>query len=163
MGCPPQIPPLYALDRTRESGKKMNIPTPSDANLPGTRPDAHQPAILIVENEVSNRILIERVLSTRGYRCISASNGQEALDILDHERVDLILTDLSMPVLDGYRTAQLIRARPALAHVPIVAVTAYALNDENEAAIQMGCNEYLTKPFKPRQLLEVVDRLLSQR
>lgn len=141
----------------------MNIPTPSDANLPGTKPDAHQPAILIVENEVSNRILIERVLSTRGYRCISASNGQEALDILDHERVDLILTDLSMPVLDGYRTAQLIRARPALAHVPIVAVTAYALNDENEAAIQMGCNEYLTKPFKPRQLLEVVDRLLSQR
>src|SRR5690348_7670217 len=122
-----------------------------------------QPTILVVENEVSNRILIERVLSTRGYRCISASNGQEALDILDHERVDLILTDLSMPVLDGYRTAQLIRARPALARVPIVAVTAYALNDENEAAIQMGCNEYLTKPFKPRQLLEVVDRLLSQR
>ena len=141
----------------------MNIPTPSDANVPGTRPDAHQPAILIVENEVSNRILIERVLSTRGYRCISASNGQEALDILDHERVDLILTDLSMPVLDGYRTAQLIRARPALVRVPIVAVTAYALNDENEAAIHMGCNEYLTKPFKPRQLLEVVDRLLSQR
>lgn len=141
----------------------MNIPTPSDANLPGMMPEGQRPSILIVENEVSNRILIERVLSTRGYRCISASNGQEALDILDHERVDLILTDLSMPVLDGYRTAQLIRARPALTKVPIVAVTAYALSDENEAAIQMGCNEYLTKPFKPRQLLEVVDRLLSQR
>ena len=141
----------------------MNIPTPSDSNLSGVMPDGHRPSILIVENEVSNRILIERVLSTRGYRCISASNGQEALDILDYERVDLILTDLSMPVLDGYQTAQLIRARPALAKVPIVAVTAYALNDENEAAIQMGCNEYLTKPFKPRQLLEVVDRLLSQR
>jgi len=140
----------------------MNIPTPSDANLSGTMPGEHRPSILIVENEVSNRILIERVLSTRGYRCISASNGQEALDILDYERVDLILTDLSMPVLDGYQTAQLIRARPALAKVPIVAVTAYALNDENEAAIQMGCNEYLTKPFKPRQLLEVVDRLLSR-
>lgn len=126
-------------------------------------PGGRQPAILIVENEVSNRILIERVLSTRGYHCISASNGQEALDILDHERVDLILTDLSMPVLDGYRTAQLIRERPSLAHVPIVAVTAYALNDESEAAIRMGCNEYLTKPFKPRQLLEVVDRLLARR
>jgi CheY-like chemotaxis protein len=57
----------------------------------------------------------------------------------------------------------LIRARPELANVPIVAVTAYALNDENEAAMQIGCNEYLTKPFKPRQLLEVVDRLLPQR
>src|SRR5215831_13908891 len=136
----------------------MNTPVTSAAT-PGTR----QPTILIIENEVSNRLLIERVLSTRGYRCISASNGQEALNILDYERVDLILTDLSMPVLDGYRTTQLIRQRPALANVPIVAVTAYALSDENEAAMQIGCNEYLTKPFKPRQLLEVVDRLLPQR
>jgi CheY-like chemotaxis protein len=126
-------------------------------------PDRGQPTILVIENEVSNRILIERVLSTRGYHCLSASNGREALEILDRERVDLILTDLSMPVLDGYRTTQLIRARPALANVPIVAVTAYALNDENEAALQIGCNEYLTKPFKPRQLLEVVDRLLPKR
>ena len=118
------------------------------------------PAILIVENEASNRILIERVLSTRGYHCISASNGQEALDILDREHVDLILTDLSMPVLDGYRTTQLIRSRPHLVNVPIVAVTAYALSDEGEAAKRIGCTEYLTKPFKPRQLLELVDRLL---
>lgn len=123
---------------------------------PGTR----QPTILVVENEVSNRLLIERVLSTRGYRCISASNGREALSILDSKSVDLILTDLSMPVLDGYRTTQLIRERPALANVPIVVVTAYALNDEGEAALKIGCTEYLTKPFKPRQLLEVVDRLL---
>jgi len=137
---------------------QMNMPAPL-----GATPGTHQSTILIVENEVSNRILIEKVLSTRGFRCLSASNGREALDILDHEPVDLILTDLSMPVLDGYRTTQLIRARPALARVPIVAVTAYALNDENEAAMQIGCNECLTKPFKPRQLLEVVDRLLSQR
>ena len=135
----------------------MNTPVPP-VITPGTR----QPTILIIENEVSNRILIERVLSTRGYRCISASNGLEALNILDHEGVDLILTDLSMPVLDGYRTTQLIRERPSLSNVPIVAVTAYALNDENEAAMRIGCNEYLTKPFKPRQLLEVVDRLLPQ-
>src|SRR5436305_5469075 len=122
----------------------------------------HQPTILIVENEVSNRLLIEKVLSTRGYRCLSASNGREALDVLDQEAVDLILTDLSMPVLDGYRTTQLIRGRPGMAHIPIVAVTAYALNDESEAALRIGCNEYLTKPFKPRQLLEVVERLLLQ-
>lgn len=132
-----------------------NVPTPTQ-----THADVRPPTILIIENEMSNRLLIERVLSTRGYRCLSASNGREALAILDIEPVDLILTDLSMPVLDGYRTTQLIRARPAMANVPIVAVTAFALNDENEAALQIGCNEYLTKPFKPRQLLEVVDRLL---
>ena len=123
---------------------------------------AQAPTILIVENEVSNRILIEKVLSTRGYRCLLATNGQEALNMLDRERVDLILTDLSMPVLDGFRTTQLIRARPGMAQVPIVAVTAYALNDENEAAMHIGCTEYLAKPFKPRQLLEVVDRLLPR-
>ncbi len=119
--------------------------------------------ILVVENETSNRILIERVLSTRGYRCLSASNGREALDLLDREQVDLILTDLSMPVLDGYKATQLMRARPGLANVPIVAVTAFALNDEGEAARQIGCTEYLTKPFKPRQLLEVVARLLDKK
>jgi CheY-like chemotaxis protein len=129
-------------------------------NIPitSTRPQT----ILIIENEVSNRILIERVLSTKGYHCLSASNGLEALDLLEREGVDLILTDLSMPILDGYSTTRLIRERPALSHVPIVAVTAYALSDENEAALQAGCNEYLTKPFKPRQLLDVVARLLPQ-
>ena len=120
----------------------------------------HQ-TILIIENEISNRILIERVLSTRSYHCISASNGREALAILEHEHVDLILTDLSMPVLDGYRTTQLIRAMPGMSQIPIVAVTAFALSDEGEAALQIGCTEYLTKPFKPRQLLEVVERLLK--
>ncbi|HTK10891.1 MAG TPA: response regulator [Ktedonobacteraceae bacterium] len=122
----------------------------------------HPATILVVENEVSNRLLIERVLSTRGYRCLSATNGREALEVLDREPVDLILTDLSMPVLDGYRATQLIRARPGLEQVPIVAVTAFALSDEGEAARQIGCTEYLTKPFKPRQLLEVVDRLLHK-
>jgi len=123
--------------------------------------NTHPATILVIENEVSNRILVERVLSTRPYRCISASNGREALEILDHEQVDLILTDLSMPVMDGYRTTQLIRARPGMEKLPIVAVTAFALSDEGEAARQIGCTEYLTKPFKPRQLLELVDRLLA--
>lgn len=122
---------------------------------------ARPPTILIIENEVSNRILIERVLSTRAYRCISAPNGREALAILEREQVDLVLTDLSMPVLDGYRTTQLIRERPGMSSIPIIAVTAFALSDEGEAARQIGCTEYLTKPFKPRQLLEVVDRYLA--
>src|SRR5438445_5339643 len=106
---------------------------------PVTTPGTRQPIILIIENEVSNRILIERVLSTRGYRCITASNGREALGILDHEQVDLILTDLSMPVLDGYRTTQLIRERPGMQNLPVIAVTAFALGSEGEAAKQSGC------------------------
>lgn len=129
-----------------------------NASIQKTRPIT----IMIIENDISNRILIERVLSTHGYRCITASNGREALDLLDYEFVDLILTDLSMPVLDGYRTTQLIRTRPGMSQVPIVAVTAFALSEEGEAARQIGCTEYLTKPFKPKQLLEVVERLLPK-
>ncbi|HLL79902.1 MAG TPA: response regulator [Ktedonobacteraceae bacterium] len=141
----------------------MDTPTFQGNDAQGAQQAQKQPpTILVVENEVSNRILIERVLSTRGYTCITASNGQEALDILDTQKVDLILTDLFMPVLDGYRATQLIRARPGMANIPIVAVTAFALHDESEAAFQMGCTEYLIKPFKPRQLLEVVDRLLPR-
>ena len=149
------------MDKSRSGnriGSKVMSTVDTSATYATNQPQT--PTILIIENETSNRILIERVLSTRGYHCISATNGLEALNILEQERVSLILTDLSMPVMDGYRTTQLIRARPGMEGVPIVAVTAYAQSDENEAALQIGCNEYLTKPFKPRQLLEVVDRLL---
>src|SRR5258708_27182182 len=97
-----------------------------NTSIPFVTNETQTPTILIIENEDSNRILIERVLSTRGFRCISASNGLEALHILEQERVSLILTDLSMPIMDGYRTTQLIRARPGMEGVPIVAVTAYA-------------------------------------
>ncbi len=124
---------------------------------------SHQRTILIIENEASDRILMERVLSTRGYRCLSAANGREALDLLEQDpRVDLILTDLSMPVLDGYGTMRLIRTHPALQTVPIVAVTAYTLSEAFEAAAAAEYSDYLLKPFKPRQLLELVDRFLMQ-
>lgn len=127
-------------------------------NMPAS--GLRQQTILIIENDVSNRLLVERVLSTRGYHCLTADNGRDALALLDRESVDLILTDLFMPVMDGYRTTQAIRARPELAHIPIVAVTAYAFSDEGQAALRAGCTECLTKPFKPRQLLDVVQRLL---
>src|SRR5437763_8504407 len=117
---------MMKVGAEQSTGKKsramqMDMQTPS-----GAAPGTHQPTILIVENEISNRILIEKVLSTRGFRCLSASNGREALDIIDHEAVDLILTELSMPVLAGYRTTQLIHASPAPTRTPLHAPTAYA-------------------------------------
>ena len=127
---------MMKVGAEQSTGKKsrtmqMDMQTPS-----GVAPSTHQPTILIVENEISNCILIEKVLSTRGFRCLSASNGREALDIVDHEAVDLILTDLSMPILDGYRTTQLIRARPALAQVPIVAVIGPIMRDVARAFVE---------------------------
>lgn len=117
--------------------------------------------ILIIENDRNNRILMENLLRIGGYNFISASDGQEALAVLNRgEHVDLVLTDLSMPVMDGYKVAQVIRARPGFEHLPIVAVTAYAMSGDREYALANGCTEYLTKPFPNSKLLETVARLL---
>ena len=117
--------------------------------------------ILIIENDVSNRLLVERILEVSGYRHISAPNGQEALQMLDTRCVDLILTDLSMPVLDGFSTARLIRDRPEFRHTPIVAITAHTYADERQKALRMGCSAVLVKPYRPKELLDLIERLLA--
>jgi CheY-like chemotaxis protein len=120
-----------------------------------------QATILVIENDWNNRILMEHLLCIGGYQVVSAMNGQEALELLDGgAQVDLVLTDLSMPVLDGYQATQLIRERAGCQTLPIVAVTGYAMSQEKASALEAGCNEYLTKPFRPNELLEVVARLL---
>jgi CheY-like chemotaxis protein len=118
--------------------------------------------ILIVENEDSNRTLMEKILGFAGYRYVSASNGVEALEAFDRERPDIVLTDISMPVMDGFEEIASIRARPHGASVPIVAVTAHAMIGDREYALAEGCDEYLVKPYRPRDLLDVVARLLRR-
>lgn len=125
--------------------------------------DALEPreTILVVENEEINRSLMEQILGFAGYRSISASNGLEALGVLDRERVDLVLIDLSMPVLDGYRATEIIRRRPDGADLPIVAVTAHAMSEDRELALAAGCTDYLAKPYRPAELLSLIERLLN--
>jgi two-component system cell cycle response regulator DivK len=118
--------------------------------------------VLIVENEDDNRTLMEEILRLAGYRCLSARNGLEALEAFDHERPDIVLTDISMPVMDGLEEVASIRARSYGASVPIVAVTAHALGGDREYALREGCTEYLAKPYRPRDLLAVVARLLKE-
>jgi CheY-like chemotaxis protein len=118
--------------------------------------------VLIVENEDSNRLLMEKILSLVGYLCVSASNGQEALEVFSRERPRIVLTDISMPVMDGYEEIARLRALPEGARVPIVAVTAHAMAGDREFALRGGCNDYLVKPYRPRDLLEVVERLLKE-
>ena len=104
---------------------------------------------------------MEQILGFAGYRYLSATNGLEALEVLDRERIDLMLIDLSMPVLDGYRATEIIRQRPDGAALPIVAVTAHAMSEDRELALRSGCTDYLAKPYRPTELLSVVERLLS--
>lgn len=125
----------------------------------------HQAAgesILVVENEDSNLRLMEQILDFAGYRFLPATNGLEALTLLDREHVDLVLLDLAMPILDGYRTTELMRLRPDMARIPIVAVTAHAMNEDRELALRCGCTDYIAKPFRPHQLLDLIERLLGR-
>ncbi len=132
---------------------------PPTENKAGT-----QATILVIENDWNNRILLEQQLSLGGYNVVSAMNGQEALELLDRGvQVDMVLTDLSMPVLNGYQAAQLIRARAGYHDLPIVAVTGYEMSQSRSSALENGCNEYLTKPVRQSELLEVVARLLPAR
>jgi CheY-like chemotaxis protein len=125
--------------------------------------DEQDTVILVAENEANNRRLIEHILSVAGYKHISATNGLEVLQILDTCRVDVILLDLSMPLLDGYQTTERIRQRPDGATLPIVAVTAYAMSEDRERALRSGCTDYLAKPFRASDLLDVVRRMLLSR
>lgn len=132
--------------------------TGDDGHLQGAHGPG--PTILIAENEATNRHLMEHILGFAGYRSLSAANGREALDLLDAAPVDLALIDLSMPVLDGFHTIERIRALPERARLPVIAVTAHAHPADRAAALRAGFTDYLTKPFRPRDLLRVVERHL---
>lgn len=118
--------------------------------------------LLIVENEYANLQLMERILGYAGYECFTASNGREALAIFERERPDLILTDIAMPVMDGLAATAALRARPEGARIPIVAVSAHVMAEDRERALRAGCTEYVTKPYRPHDLLAVVERLLTE-
>lgn len=118
--------------------------------------------ILVAENEATNRHLMDQILRIAGYDTLTATNGREALDMLKTRSADLILVDISMPVLDGFNMLALLREQPVYAAVPVVAVTAHATHEDRQRALLFGFTEYLTKPFRPRELLRMVERLLAR-
>ncbi len=117
--------------------------------------------ILVAENEATNRHLMEQILRIAGYDTLTATNGREALEVLATRPADLVLVDISMPVLDGYHMLALLREQPVYATLPVVAVTAHATLEDRQRALRSGFTEYLTKPFRPRDLLRLVERLLA--
>ncbi|HAX44159.1 MAG TPA: hypothetical protein DCY80_16555 [Solibacterales bacterium] len=118
--------------------------------------------ILVVEDNLINQKVVLAVLRKRGYAVQVAANGQEALQLLDRQRFALILMDVQMPVLDGLETTRRIRANPALRHLPIVAMTAHAMNGDRERCLEAGMNAYLAKPVDHVHLLAIVEKYLSE-
>jgi two-component system cell cycle response regulator DivK len=108
--------------------------------------------ILVVEDHEENRRLLRDVLGKGGYEIIEAVTGEEGVAFAALHLPDLILMDIQLPGLDGYEVTRRIRANAALRHIPIIAVTSYALSGDDVKAFEAGCNGYVTKPFKPREL-----------
>ena len=112
--------------------------------------------ILIIEDHEDNRQIMNDTLSAAGFEMIEAVTGDAGVAMAEAERPDLILMDIQLPGIDGYEATRQIKAKPALRHIPIVVVTSYALSGDEVKAKAAGCDAYLAKPFRPRELLATV-------
>lgn len=124
-------------------------------------PIHHTPCILLIENDAGNRFLAQRILKGAGYRLLSATHGLEGLTVLEHNHVDVIITDLSMPVLDGFEFVERIHHMPEYEHTPVIALTAHAFAEEQQQALDAGCSTIITKPYRPKELLQAIELILA--
>ena len=118
------------------------------------------PHILIVEDNAENRDMLSRRLVRRGYAVSLAHDGQAALDFVQEHVPDLILMDMSLPVMDGWTASQTLKSRPTTSQIPIIALTAHAMASDRDRALAAGCDDFHAKPVDLAQLLAQMDRLL---
>lgn len=117
--------------------------------------------ILHIEDNPSNRKAVQHILRMTDYRLIEAVDGQEGIDLLEKETPDLILTDIQLPKLSGYDVAKRVKADPRFRHIPVVAVTSYGLSGDDAKAKEAGCDDYVSKPYRPKVLLEHLEKFLG--
>ncbi len=117
--------------------------------------------ILIVEDKATSRELLRTVLERQGYSVIEAKDGEEALQQLQAATLDLVLLDLQIPIRNGYDVLRKIRSDDRLAHLPVVALTASAMQGDREKALAAGFTGYIAKPVGPAQLREIVTQMLA--
>ena len=122
---------------------------------------AELPTVLLVEDTEDNRFMMRRLLEMSGYRVVEAMNGEEAVQLARAESPQLILMDLSLPVIDGLAATRLIRKVPALQSTPIIAVSAHDTSDFQDEAVEAGCNSYVTKPIDFNELELLIQQLLT--
>ncbi len=119
--------------------------------------------ILVVDDNEDNRQILIDLLSTAGYEVIEARTGFEAVAAAEREVPSLVLMDIQLPGMDGLEATRRIKAQPALASIPVIAVTSYALAGDDRKAADAGCDDYVTKPYSPRALLAKVRTFLDQK
>lgn len=117
--------------------------------------------ILHIEDNPSNRKAVRHILKRTDYQLLEAINGEEGLKRARDESPDLILLDIQLPKLSGYDVAKSLRSDERTRKIPIIAVTSYALSGDEPRAFDAGCDDYISKPYRPRVLLEHVNKYLS--
>src|SRR5215467_886569 len=117
--------------------------------------------ILLVEDDSTNRDIISRYLTLLGYQIVIARDGMQAVTLAQTERPHLILMDMRLPVLDGWEATRRIKASPATRAIPIVALTAYAMEDERRRCLAAGCDDYETKPVEFPRLVAKIRAILG--
>lgn len=120
------------------------------------------PKILYVEDDEMNRDMLSRRLERKGYQVVLAMDGEQGVVMAMSEAPDLILMDLSLPVLDGWEAARRLKESPQTRAIPIIALTAHAMAGDREKAIQAGCNDYDSKPIDLPRLLAKIETLLAR-
>jgi CheY-like chemotaxis protein len=118
--------------------------------------------VLIAEDNAVNRELLRELLELRGYTVLEACDGQQALDMIERDKPNLLLLDIGMPVLDGLAVIRRIRENLHLARLPVVAVTAYAMRGDRERILDSGFDGYVSKPVNASALAEELDRILRE-
>jgi two-component system, cell cycle response regulator DivK len=117
--------------------------------------------ILLVEDNEMNRDMLSRRLAKKGYDVVIAVDGAQGLAMTRTELPDLVLMDMSLPVIDGWEATRQIKADEALKRIPVIALTAHAMSDDREKALAAGCNDYDTKPIELPRLLTKIEELLK--
>ena len=112
--------------------------------------------ILLVEDNEMNRDMLSRRLMRKGYEVVMALDGQQAVELAASEKPDLILMDMSLPVLDGWEATRRIKAAAATRAIPVIALTAHAMSGDREKALEAGCDDYDTKPIELPRLLDKI-------
>jgi len=120
------------------------------------------PKILLVEDNEMNRDMLSRRLERRGYRVAIALDGEQGVAMVGSEAPDLVLMDMSLPVLDGWEAARRLKAVPETRAIPIIALTSHAMVGDREKAIAAGCDDYDTKPVEFQRLLEKIETILAK-
>jgi CheY-like chemotaxis protein len=119
------------------------------------------PKILLVEDNEANRDMLSRRLARRGYDVVIAVDGESGLALAQSAEPDLILMDMSLPLMDGWEATRRIKVAPDMSRIPVIALTAHAMSSDRDRALEAGCDDYDTKPVELPRLLEKIEALLA--